>query len=52
MICYCLKCRKNTENITSKVEKIKNGRIMFSSNCVAFGSKKFIFITEQKVSGF
>ena len=24
---YCVKCRKNTENLKSKIFKIKNGRL-------------------------
>ena len=30
---YCLKCRKNTENINLKVSKTSNGRTMLLSNC-------------------
>ena len=29
---YCLKCRKNTENINPRVSKISNGRTMVLSN--------------------
>ena len=28
MLSYCLKCRRNTENINSKVSKTTNGKAM------------------------
>ena len=37
---YCLKCRKNTENINSRVLKTSNGRTMVSSKCAICDSKK------------
>ena len=33
MLSYCLKCRKNTESINSKVSKTNNGKTMISSKC-------------------
>ena len=30
---YCLKCRKNTENINPRVSKTGNGRTMLLSKC-------------------
>ena len=36
---YCLKCRKNTENINSRVSKTGNGRTMMLSKCVICGCK-------------
>ena len=45
---YCLKCRKDTENINSKVSKTSNGRTMVSSKCVKCGSKKSRFIENQE----
>ena len=51
MLWYCLKCRKNTESKNPRVEKTKNRRIMLSSNCAVCGSKKSIFIKEQKLCG-
>ena len=36
---YCLKCRKDTENINSKVSKTSNGRTMVLSQCVICDSK-------------
>ena len=37
---YCLKCRKNTENINPLVSKTSNGRTMVLSKCLICGSKK------------
>ena len=52
MFSFCFKCRKNTESKKPKVEKIKKGRIMLSSNCAVFGNKKSRFIKEQEASAF
>ena len=30
---YCLKCRKNTENINQKIWGTSNGKAMILSNC-------------------
>ena len=48
---YCLKCRKDTENINSKVLKTSNGRTMILSKCAICGSKKSRFIKKQEASG-
>ena len=48
---YCLKCRKDTENINSKVLKTSNGRIMILSKCAICGSKKSRFIKNQEAKG-
>ena len=37
---YCLKCKKDTENINPKVSKTSNNRIMVLSKCAICGSKK------------
>ena len=37
---YCLKCKKDTENINPKVPKTSNNRITVLSNCKICGSKK------------
>ena len=36
---YCLKCNKNTENITPRVAKTNNGKIMLLSKCAICTSK-------------
>ena len=48
---YCLKCRKDTENINPKVSRTSNGRTMLLSNCAICGSKRSKFIKNQEVKG-
>ena len=48
---YCLKCRKNTENINPRVSKTSNGRTMILSKCAICGSKKSRFIKNQEAKG-
>ena len=40
MLSYCLKFKKNTENINPKVSKTSNGKTMILSKCAIYGSKK------------
>ena len=42
---------RNTESKKLKVGKIKNGRIMLSSNGVVCDNKKLKFIKEQEAKG-
>ena len=51
MITYCVKCRKNTENLDSKIYKTKNGRIIMQSKCVVCEIKKSWFVKEQEAKG-
>ena len=48
---YCLKCKKNTENIDPKVQASSNGRVMILSKCAICGSKKSRFIKNQEAKG-
>ena len=48
---YCLKCRKNTENINLSVSSTSNGRKMVLSKCAICNSKKLRFIKNQEVKG-
>ena len=41
---YCLKCRKDTENINPRVSNMSNGRTMILSKCAICGSEKSRFI--------
>ena len=52
MLTYCLKCKKDTENVDSKMLKTKNGRTMLTSKCAVWGSKKSRFMKEQEAKGF
>ena len=45
---YCLKCRKNTENIDPKVSASSNGRVMILSKCAICGHRKPRFIKNQE----
>ena len=51
MLTYCLRCKKDTESVDSKVLKTKNGRTMLSSKCAVCGSKKSRFLKEQEAKG-
>ena len=48
---YCLKCRKDTENIDPKIWNSSNGRAMILSKCAICGSKKSRFIKNQEAKG-
>ena len=48
---YCLKCRKDTENINPKVSKTSNGRTMLLSKCTICNSKKTRLIKNQEAKG-
>ena len=48
---YCLKCRKNPENLNSRVSKTSNGRTMILPKCAICGSKKSRFIKNQEAKG-
>ena len=48
---YCWKCRKDTENVNSRVSKTSNNRTMMLSKCAKCGSKKSRFIKNQEAKG-
>ena len=45
---YCVKCRKNTENLNSKIFKTKNGRLIKQSKCADRGIKKSKFVKQEE----
>ena len=45
---YCLKCKKDTENINLRVPNTSNGRTTILSKCAIRGSKKSRFIKDQE----
>ena len=47
----CLKCRKDTENINSRVSKTTNDKRMILSKCAICGSKKSRFSKNQEAKG-
>ena len=48
---YCLKCRKDIENINPRVSNTSNGRKTILSKCAICGSKKSRFIKNQEAKG-
>ena len=48
---YCLKCRKDTENINPRVSKTSNDRTMVLSKCAICSSKKSRFIENHEAKG-
>ena len=48
---YCLKCKKNTENVDPEVSSTSNARVMILSKCAICGSKKSRFIKNQEAKG-
>ena len=47
---YCLRCRKDTENINPRFSNTSNGRTMISK-CAICGSKKSRFIKNREGKG-
>ena len=45
---FCLKCKKDTENINPRVSNTSNGRTVILSKCVICGNKKSSFIKNQE----
>ena len=48
---YCVKCRKDAENIDPKMVRTKNNRLIMQSKCPACRIKKSIFVKEQEANG-
>ena len=48
---YCLKCKKDTDNIDSEIFKTKNNRLIMQSKCSVCKSKKSRFVKEQETKG-
>ena len=48
---YCLKCKKDTENLDSKIFRTKNNRIIMQSKCNDCGNKKLRYMKEQEAKG-
>ena len=49
--CYkrkCVKCKKKTKNLNSKIFKTKNGRFIMQSKGVECGIKKSRFVKKQE----
>ena len=48
MLTYCVKCRKNTENIDPKIFRTKNDRLIMLLKWPVCGIKKSRFVKEQE----
>ena len=48
---YCVKCKKDTENIDAKVDRTKNNRLVMPSKFSVCGIKKSRFVKEQEAKG-
>ena len=48
---YCVKCKKDTENIDPKMVKTKKNRLVMQSKCSVCGIKKSRFVKEQEARG-
>ena len=48
---YCLRCRKNAQNINPRVSKTSNERTMVLSKCAICDSQKSRFIKNQEAKG-
>ena len=48
---YCLKCKKDTENLDSKIFRTKNNRLIMQSECNDCVIKKSRFVKEQEAKG-
>ena len=51
VLSYCLKCRKNTDNINPNISGTSNGKTMILSNCAICGSRNSRFIKKQEANG-
>ena len=48
---YCVKCKKDTENIDPKMVRTKNNTLIMQSKCSVWGIKKSRFVNEQEAKG-
>ena len=48
MLTYCVKCRKETKDLNSKIFKTKNNRLIMQSKCAECEIKKARFLKEQE----
>ena len=48
---YCVKCKKDTENIDPKMVRTKNNRLIMQSKCPICRIKRSRFVKEQEAKG-
>ena len=46
---YCVKCKRDTGNLNSKIFRTKNNRLIMQSKCPVSGIKKSRFVKEPEV---
>ena len=51
MLTYCVKCRKDTENIDPKRVRTKNNKLIMQSKCPVCGIKRSRIVKEQEAKG-
>ena len=49
---YCVKCRKDTENIDPKMVRTKNNRLIMQSKCPVCGIQKSNFVKKTRSKTF
>ena len=48
---YCVKCKKDTENIDPKIFRTKNTRLIMQAKCPVYKIKKSRFMEKQEAKG-
>ena len=48
---YCIKCKKDIENIVPKIVRTKNNRLLMQTECSDCRNKKSRFVKEQEAKG-
>ena len=48
---YCLKCKKDTDNIDPKMVRTKYNRLLMQSKCSVCETKKSRFVKKQDAKG-
>ena len=48
---YCLKCKKDTKNLDSKIFRTKNNRLLMQSKCSDCRNKKSQSVNKQDAKG-
>ena len=48
---YQVNCRKDTQNLNSKMFRTKNNRLVMQSKCFVCGIKRSRFVKEQEAKG-
>ena len=51
MLTYCVKCRKDTENIDPKRVRTKNNKLIMQSKCPVCGIKRSRIVKKQEAKG-